>query len=125
VELIREYINPIAQAKSIIFEFDVSRWQKDELHINTKLHVFRLVQEFVKNAVTHGHPKTIAVKLFNKDAHLNLELIDDGVGYNLETAPKGLGSESVKNRIQVLGGHLHIYTEPGKGVRWYLSIPKD
>ncbi len=89
----------------------------------SKLHVYRLIQEFVKNALNHGQSTEIDVRLEQKNHTLLLTLKDNGIGYDPELELFGLGLQSAQNRIQVLGGQMKIRTAPNQGVRWDLTLP--
>ncbi len=125
IDLIEENVKPLPQSRGIKFNVDVALDRIVELNMVFKLHLFRLIQEFVKNSVNHGNPERIEVKLFQNEMALNLHMQDDGIGYDLNKTALGLGSDSVKNRIQVLGGAISILSEPGKGVRWVIQIPRN
>ena len=89
------------------------------------MHIFRLIQEFVKNAISHGNASSVKIKLEHHKNALQLYLSDNGKGYNMESTLTGLGTESARNRVQILGGALKIYSELGKGVQWRLSLPQN
>ncbi len=121
-ELVAENVLPmlISNNAHLVFE---SIPQEMKLSKMSKLQVYRLIQEFVKNAIIHGKATEIKVRLEQKDASLYLCLIDNGIGYETDEKLNGLGLQSAQNRIQVLGGKMQIQSAPNKGVRWDLSFP--
>jgi signal transduction histidine kinase len=122
--LIDQNIRPLAESKGLKLEFDAAKLSF-EPNAFTQLHVFRLIQEFVKNAVSHGNASYVQIKLEHDKNSLKLFLSDNGQGYNMESTLPGLGTESARNRVQILGGALKIYSELGKGVQWRLSLPQN
>ena len=73
------------------------------------LHVYRIVQEAVTNAVRHGDAETIHIHLSKNGKGTNITIEDDGSGF----APKdvtdsGSGIQIMKYRADILGGVLDI-----------------
>jgi signal transduction histidine kinase len=67
----------------------------------------------------------VQIKLEHDENTLKLFLSDNGQGYDLENTLPGLGTESARNRVQILGGALQIFSESGKGVQWNLTLPQN
>lgn len=88
------------------------------------LHLYRITQEAVINAVRHGKPKNIEI-LFNSTAD-KVELIiqDDGIGIpeNLQVS-EGMGIRSMKYRANIVGGKLDIRRNGKKGTIVTCIIP--
>ena len=80
--------------------------------------------EAVRNTLLHamapnhlGDPVRVTVELRLVDSMVQLEIRDDGVGFELDAvAPERLGiSRSILGRMGDAGGHAHIVTRPGGG----------
>ncbi len=76
----------------------------------TAVAVYRIVQEAVTNALRHGRPKTIRLRIrfgfFNAAAWVIVAVDDDGVGMG-STARLGRGLQGMRDRALTLGGDLH------------------
>lgn len=120
--LIDKNILPLIKAKGIALELNKSDLKTD-LNQLTLLHIYRLIQEFVKNAIMHGHATRVLVKITEVEGMLKLYLNDNGIGFDVDNTLPGLGTESAKNRIEVLGGELNIRSKEGEGVDWDLVLP--
>ena len=75
------------------------------------LHLYRIVQEAINNAIKHGNANKIRVKLKKDDAHYLLTINDNGVG--LFEKPndkkfKGMGLSTMHYRAELLGGNFEI-----------------
>ena len=82
------------------------------------VHVYRILQEGLHNAIQHGHPQLVTVVWDAWEDWLVLEIIDDGDGIQTEAAShKGLGMTSMRERARALGGRLEVTSRPGQGVR--------
>jgi signal transduction histidine kinase len=73
------------------------------------VHLFRIAQEAVSNALKHGHAKTVVIALEIGDGLCSLRISDDGVGFDPSTLEKkGMGLSIMRYRARVLGGQLEI-----------------
>jgi signal transduction histidine kinase len=72
-------------------------------------HLYRIAQEAVTNAVRHGEPTRIDVRLCPRDEWVELCVADDGRGIGYEgTKEGGMGMRIMRYRAQLLGGRLTI-----------------
>lgn len=86
--------------------------------------VFRLVQESVNNALKHGKPNLIIVKLEWLVDEINVVVKDNGVGFDTEGVREGsFGIIGMKERIDLLKGSLKISSSIGKGTTILMKIP--
>ncbi len=73
------------------------------------LHLYRIVQESVNNAVKHGSASAIQVRLSSNREHTSLVVNDDGFGFDPEiTEERGMGIQIMKHRAASMGGVLEI-----------------
>lgn len=79
------------------------------------LHLFRLAQEAISNAVRHGKAKTVTIQLRRQGLQTELTITDDGQGLPTESARKGLGLRIMTYRAQKMGGTLQLQPRPGGG----------
>jgi two-component system, NarL family, sensor histidine kinase UhpB len=90
---------------------------------------FRIVQEALTNVVRHARAKHAWIELSQSDRLLELEVRDDGEGFDvprtLERAASGgnLGLIGMRERVQILGGRLEINSQPGQGTRIRVQLP--
>jgi signal transduction histidine kinase len=82
------------------------------------LALYRVVQEALKNAITHSDAREVRVHLEGRGGALFLSIVDDGVGFDVETAlGEGLGLISMRERLDSVGGSLTIKSIRGAGTR--------
>jgi signal transduction histidine kinase len=74
----------------------------------------RIAGEALTNAVRHAGAARITVSLVAEDAHLVLQVCDDGSGV-VEPRSGGVGLTSMRERAEAVGGTLHIDAAPGRG----------
>lgn len=88
-----------------------------------EIDLYRIVQEFVGNAIRHGNARHIQVKMKNTDKNLLLFLKDDGCGFDPSTMVPGMGLKNMSTRVRSYLGKLELDTAPGRGVKCRISLP--
>ena len=81
--------------------------------------LFRVLQEALNNAAKYSQAKRIDVVLTVRDSRLQLEIVDNGVGFIWDDPARrrGLGLVGMNERMRLIGGSLKIDSQPGKGAR--------
>ncbi len=92
--------------------------------------LFRVVQEAVTNALKHSGASEVVVSLSARDGLLEVEVRDDGVGFDpsavqSDALRRSYGLRDMQDRARVLGTTLEILASPGQGTRLRLSITQD
>ncbi len=86
--------------------------EKDFVEFNdqtTSLHLYRIVQEAVNNAVKHAGPQNIIVRLSQSNTYISLTIDDDGCGFDAsKTVHNGTGLQIMKHRAGVIGGGVEF-----------------
>ena len=92
--------------------------------------LFQSVRELMMNALKHAESKEVAVRLFENDLDLCIEVRDEGAGFDL-AAPAAsalsmtskFGLLSIRERMQALGGRFDLKSFPGAGTTATLLLP--
>lgn len=92
------------------------------------------LEPLVENAVKHGICKkaeggTIIVRTTETDKEYLVEVIDDGVGFDVNVPPDDgrvhVGVTNVEKRLRdMVNGRLEVYSKINKGTRMTIHIPK-
>jgi signal transduction histidine kinase len=94
-----------------------------------ELFAYRIIQEAINNVLKHAKAKNLLINLYYSLTHLQVEVKDDGVGFNINTQNwrnRSNGSAGLKNmdrRTQIVGGDMEIHSCIGKGTVVAISIP--
>jgi signal transduction histidine kinase len=79
---------------------------------------YRIAQESLSNVVKHSQATQVRVILASTDAGLELEVADNGTGFDTAADfPGHLGLRSMRERAENLGGRLEISSQAGGGTR--------
>ncbi len=101
----------------------------DGLSDTHAIFLFRFVQEALSNSTRHSNGKYISVSLRKDTSKVIATVQDDGIGFDAQTAlpslrgKRGSGLAAMSERLKLLGGHLEIDAQPGKGTRLTAEIP--
>jgi PAS domain S-box-containing protein len=85
---------------------------------------YHVALEALNNALRHAMSATVRVYIRADDARVELEVRDDGVGFDPGTASDagGLGLAGMRERAARLGGSLSVLSAPGEGTRVKISV---
>lgn len=91
------------------------------------LHMYRVAQEAVNNAVRHGKPGSIEVTLSTIDGKTILQIADDGIGVpeGIEQQSTGLGLRTMQFRAQTIGATLTIARREPRGTVVTCELPNQ
>jgi signal transduction histidine kinase len=91
-----------------------------------EIHVFRMMQEIIHNALKHAHAKNLQIGMGKENNEIIILSKDDGVGFDPERVRKtssGLGLKSIESRIEILNGTYILKSSPGHGTSYFIKIP--
>ena len=90
-----------------------------------RTYLYRIVQEGLTNCARHAHAKNIRVSLKDANGQLAVTVEDDGVGFDQHGGVSyGLGLLGITERVRELCGNIAIQSEPGKGTRLEVMLPR-
>jgi PAS domain S-box-containing protein len=102
-----------------------------ELPASVEEALYRIAQEALNNALKHAGASNVTVYVHSHDGNVELEVVDDGTGFDLNTAGEdgGLGLTSMRERTETIGGELKVVSAPGEGTRvrvsWDHRVPEQ
>jgi signal transduction histidine kinase len=95
-----------------------------ELPASVEEGLYRIAQEALNNALKHAAATSVTVYIRAEDERVELEVVDDGQGFDPDTVSDrgGMGLTSMRERAEKLGGSLTVLSAPGKGTRVKVSV---
>lgn len=89
--------------------------------------LFQIVRELLFNVVKHAKTKEASVSLQKEaDGYLRIQVSDAGTGFDVAKTEKnqtGFGLFAVRNRLNLFGGRMEIFSRVGQGTRIDLIAP--
>lgn len=122
-------LNFIEKAQSVkedvVFEFKVDESLDGQtLSAVAGMNVYRTLQEAVNNAIKYAHPNKIAIAVNDGTHDIQIQIVDDGTGFDLQNILPGNGLSNMRKRIEDIGGRCDIQSKPGQGTRITLVLAK-
>jgi signal transduction histidine kinase len=103
--------------------------QEGEIPDVLKIVIYRLVQEAMNNIAKHSKADLVRISLQKMDGRLEVTIRDNGRGFNLEeviskeSAEKGLGLSSMRERTTLSGGTFSVESDNREGTAIRASWP--
>jgi PAS domain S-box-containing protein len=108
---------------SITCRFDCSQRFRIRDH-ETAVHLYRITQEAIHNAVTHGRASEIVVSLQRRKKGITLRVKDNGRGLKRDLPNgSGMGCENMNYRARTIGARLAWSVRPGGGTVMTCELP--
>jgi signal transduction histidine kinase len=71
----------------------------------------------------HSQAKRVDLALVYNTDTVQLLLSDDGLGFDTQAKPHGMGLRSIRERISSVHGTVQIQSAPGQGTRLIVQVP--
>lgn len=93
-----------------------------KLNSDQTMVIYRIIQEFLSNAVRHGKSTEVKIFLNFLETHLRVHLKDNGVGCS-KVIP-GIELQSIKERVATWGGNIEYFAKEGQGFELVVTMDK-
>ncbi|HET7177930.1 MAG TPA: GAF domain-containing sensor histidine kinase [Solirubrobacterales bacterium] len=112
----------VAGGAGIELEMDLS---VDAAHLDPELEtvVYRLVQEALNNVSKHAGAGAVMLRVEGGEGRVDVLVSDDGRGFDPAARHDGFGVAGMRERVELVGGELHIESGAGSGTLVTASIP--
>jgi signal transduction histidine kinase len=100
----------------------------EDISLTTQQEValYFIAQEALNNILRHAQAKSIEIKLLQGPRNVNLEIVDDGHGFDpKKVEPGGMGLRNMKERTLQINGKFKLVSNPDQGTRINVSVPRD
>ena len=97
--------------------------QDIQLKDEVKITLYRVLQELMVNMKKHSECSLVAIAFKNNGQFLEISYSDNGKGSQNQLHTKN-GLQNVENRIFSINGNITFDTEPNKGFKVKITIPK-
>ena len=126
VPTLRRYVESFQEKNGLSVPMTVTGAER-RLESHIEVTIFRSVQELLNNALIHAQSTQIQVSLDLAQEQITVIVEDNGRGFNPDEATNGnvrtIGLDTLRGRIQMLGGELNIQSSIGQGARTEFTIP--
>jgi PAS domain S-box-containing protein len=124
VSAMKGFCQEFSEQQAMKIDFTHREVPKD-LPQDVSLCLFRILQESLQNAAKHSGCRDFAVHVEGLPDQVQLTVRDSGIGFDVEQAiqQRGLGLLSMRERLGLLKGTLHIVSRPQDGTEVKVQLP--
>ncbi len=97
---------------------DVGRYSRE-----VEAAVYFSVLEALQNTTKYADAASVAITLARSDGNLTFVVADDGSGFDMATVARGAGLNGIADRLDTVGGTIHVDSTPGDGTTITGTIP--
>jgi signal transduction histidine kinase len=120
---IKEIADNINMTNSIRVNVYADDFNEAELGDNQKVMFFRIVQEALNNIIKHSFATSVDINISEESGKILLSIKDNGKGFDVNHARKGIGVYNIQNRVSMFNGSLLLNSAPGQGCELRVEIP--
>lgn len=121
---ILDLIEKINQSGKLTIRLDaLEELEEDRISPDIKLTLFRIIQEKISNVLKHSRATELSISIHLYDNIIHLSLVDNGQGFDEKVVKKGLGLNSIRNRVEYYKGNMQLKTAPGAGCELTIELP--
>lgn len=123
LQIIQDLIEDIHATTPLRIKLTAKNYQEEVLDKDTKLTIYRIIQEQVSNILKHSGADNAAIQLSILPQYISLVVTDNGRGIDEEKKSGGIGLQNIKNRVEYYDGNINLNSTPGKGCSLEVNIP--
>jgi signal transduction histidine kinase len=111
-EAIRVYVNDWTRQNRIETGLDIVEVSGSP---DLEQALFRVLQEALSNVARHSRANRVRVTLKSENDHVTLTIEDNGIGYDTQRITKGIGLDSMQERLAAAHGTLEVSSLRSQG----------
>jgi two-component system, NarL family, sensor kinase len=131
VEALQEYCDEYSKRQGIEVEFVTAGVVGLRLDPDTRITLYRLVQESLNNVKKHAAASKVDIRLVASFPSIILRIEDNGQGFDVSDRMNAvrngrcMGLQGMQERVALLGGTIRIESRPMEGTRIRIEVPLE
>lgn len=111
-------------SNNVHFSFNIDEALSNDIEFTAikGMNIYRIIQEAINNAFKYSGAKTISVTIYENDNKTNVEIKDDGKGFELKKIEQGNGLSNMKKRAHDIGASIDVSSKLNKGTIVKLTL---
>lgn len=128
-DTILQYCEEFSEKTGLNVDFTSAGMDSLKFNFNTKINLYRLVQEGLNNTRKHADASRVTIRLAAAHPNIILRINDDGKGFDVKERlanalnEKRMGLRSMEERANLLQGNIEIQSQPMQGTKISIKIP--
>lgn len=126
VAALRQYAERVAAQYGLVVDFGAIGLDEKRLPQELEIAIYRIVQEAVANVVRHAQATHVDVIVERRPDRVRVIVEDNGCGFEMAAVScERLGMLGMRERAEMVGGHLAIDSARGAGTTVVMEAPYD
>ena len=113
----KHFVSEINETKLVNIFITDKDSKAEELSPQLQLMLFRVIQELVNNIIKHSQAQNAEIIFSNSPTGLQIEISDDGIGYDDDNTTENQGLYSITQRLKSIGGNFKITKRKSGGTQ--------
>jgi signal transduction histidine kinase len=129
VRTLEGYCEEYSARNDIPVDFFTAGMNELELDYETRITLYRLVQESLNNIRKHATARWVKIRLVASYPNIILHIEDDGVGFDVSERlcaardERCMGLHGMAERVALLSGTIKVESRPGHGTKIRIEVP--
>jgi len=122
-DAIREHVDAWSRQNNIVSEMNIDA----TIFVNQQIEqaLFRVLQEALANVARHSKADKVMVELKSDENAVTLTIADNGIGFDSKQSAKGIGLDSMQERLIAVNGKIEVISEKSKGTRVVAKVRRS
>lgn len=117
------YATDMCAIKNITLHFEANEKVKQlVLPLEKRKNIYLIFKEALNNAVKYSNAKNIHVKMNHRQKELQIQISDDGKGFDKNKVKKGNGLNNMELRANEMKARLQLTSQPDEGTMINLQV---
>ena len=122
-DAIREHVDIWSRQNKIETETKID--SMISVNQQTEQALFRVLQEALANVARHSKASKVMVALKSEKDSVALAIEDNGIGFHADDVAKGIGLDSMKERLAAMNGTLNVSSQKSKGTSVVATVRRS
>ncbi len=120
---IKQFATTLFEAKNIDYTITIQENINEvKLPMEWRQHIYLILKEAINNLVKYSEASLASIRVGCQDSKLEIQLEDNGKGFDTSKSGTGNGLVSMRNRANLMDAELTISTRQGQGTRITLGL---